>query len=92
MIRHITLSKYNEIRDHVYNYPTKNKEGFLPVEEEEVLKSYPEINIEKYDSAMHGNTCMIESESGQIIMYHCDVLQAIICGLENRELRVEEWD
>lgn len=82
---------YKEIEDKVYNYKTKYKQGFIESEIEEILKEYPGINMNKYNDAMMGNTCMVDKNDG-LIIYHCDIVKAIICGLENRDLRFEEWD
>ena len=82
---------YKEIEDKIYNFKTKYKEGLIKSEIEEVLKNYPNINMDKYNDAMMGNTCMMDEIDGFII-YHCDIVNAIICGLENRGLRFEEWD
>jgi len=78
------------LKDKVYNFKTKNKEGFTNKEMETLLKDYPNIHMDKFNNAMMGNTCMIIDE--EIINYHCDVLSALRCGLENRNLRYYEWD
>ena len=78
------------LKDTIYNYKTKYPQGFTEEEIQEVLKTLPPINIDKYNNAMMGNTCMrIE---GEIINYHIDVYKAILCGLENRDLHLHEWD
>ena len=87
----LTRKQYEDIYNHVYNYPTKNAAGFIKEEKKELLSHYPDINLDKFYDAMMGNTCMLSPE-GQTIMYHCDIYKALICGLENRNLRVEEWD
>ena len=46
--------------------------------------------MNKFDDAMRGNTCMIIDD--EIIHYHCDVYNAIICGSQNRNLNGWEWD
>lgn len=79
-----------EIRELVYNWPTKYKQGFTPSEKEEVLKHFPDINMEKFQNALFGNTCMIMG--GEMITYHCDLELALICGTENRDPRYHEWD
>lgn len=82
---------YKELSGLVYNYPTKHKEGFIATEEKDLLSKFPNINMEKYNNAMTGNTCMLNEEDG-IIMYHCDILKALNCGIENRDLTIYEWD
>jgi len=85
------MSKYKELEEFIYNYPTENEQGFLDSELEIVLEKYPDINKEKVDNALMGNTGQI-SNKGKFINYHHDVLKAVIAGIENRELKVWEWD
>ncbi len=82
---------YKIIKDEIYSFPTESKYGFNPKEIKDFLANYPNINMDKFNNAMFGNTCMI-NERDEIITYHCDILKAIICGIENRELTIEEWD
>ena len=79
-----------DIRDKVYNYPTKHKEGFIPSEIDELLKDFPDIDMDKFNSAFMGNTCM--TIDGDSINFHCDVEKALYCGIEKRELKQSEWD
>lgn len=80
-----------DIQSFVYEYKTKHKEGFTPTELENIKKEFPfEINEEKFNNAMMGNTCMMIDDV--IITYHCDVVTALRCGSENRDMRWWEWD
>ena len=81
-----------KLYDLVYNYPTKNKSGFVSSEQEELLKQFPNINKEKYYNALCGITCMMDKETNGFIIYHCDILTALHCGLENRKMYTYEWD
>jgi hypothetical protein len=81
---------YTKLEDKVYKYPTKSKYGFHNDELETLLKDYPNINMDKFNDAMMGNTCMMDE--GGVIMYYCDILGALKCGIENRELTIFEWD
>jgi hypothetical protein len=83
-------TEYIQLEKLVYNYKTRNEAGFTAAEEKELLKQFPNISMDKYYDAMRGNTCMMGE--GGIITYHCDILKALICGLENRELTLSEWD
>ena len=75
----------------VFNkFETKHKEGFTQSEMEELLKKFPKINMDKFNGAMFGNTCMTIDE--EMITYHCDVRSALYCGVENRDQRIGEWD
>lgn len=70
------------LEEKVYSFPTKHKEGFIQSEIDELLKQFYDVHMDKFNDAMTGNTCMIIDN--EIITYHCDVLTAIRCGLENR--------
>ena len=87
------------LKNMVYDYPTKSEHGFTQSEINSLLSWFPTINMEKFDNAMMGNTCMIEQLqfginciSDFVIHYHCDVYKALLCGLENRDLKVGEID
>ncbi len=74
----------------VNEFNTKSEYGFTWIEIKELLSEYPDIDMEKFDDAMMGNTCMMEE--GEIINYPCDVLLALNCGIDKRKLTVYEWD
>ena len=78
------------IREKVYNFKTKNKEGFVQSEIDMLLKDYPDINMNKFNSALRGITCMMVDN--ETVIYHCDIEKALCCGIENRNLRTWEWD
>jgi len=78
------------IREKVYSFKTKNKEGFVQSEIDTLLKEYPNINMDKFNNALRGNTCMMVDN--EIVMYHCDIEKALICGIKNRNLGIGEWD
>ena len=75
----------------VYDYPTKHKHGFIQTEIDELLSWFNGLNMEKWDNAMMGNTCMMDKEDGFII-YHCDILTALRCAIEDRDMYLHEWD
>lgn len=82
------------IREKVYTYKTKNEEGFTGAEEIALLKEIKEIFVDfnqgKYNDAMFGNTCMrIDDE---IVTYHCDVVTALLCGIQHRDMYGYEFD
>lgn len=78
------------IREKIHNYKTKYKEGFTQTEIKELLKDYPDINMDKFNSALFGDTCMLKGK--EIIRYHCDIEKALLCGIENRDPYSWEWD
>jgi hypothetical protein len=70
----------------VYGFKTKNKGGFTSEEQREILAMFPKINMKRYNEALMGITC-----SGNYI-YHCDILTALRCGTEDRNMKAYEWD
>lgn len=89
------MMKQQELEDLIYNYKTVSEYGFLDTEVKELVKEYFEdknipFNWDKYNDAMMGNTCM--THEGKTVNYHCDVVTGIRCAIEDRSIRVEEWD
>lgn len=79
-----------EIRSIVNNFKTKNKEGFTESELQELVDMFPRVNMVKFKNAFFGNTCMrINNET---VNYHCDVITALKCGIENRDMLPMEFD
>lgn len=71
-------------------YQTLNKEGFIDTEIQELLVDFPNLNRGFFDNALYGSTCIMRD--GKLIIYHVDVINAIMCGLEWRHLTDEEFD
>ncbi len=84
------MNTNQELYDMVYGWKTKYKEGFMPDELKEITDQFPQMDMDKYEDAMMGNTCSVHE--GRFCMYHTDVYKAIRCGLEKRDLKVGEWD
>lgn len=78
------------IKDVIYNYPTKNEHGFTTEEIKKLLKLFGGISVRKFNKKLGIHTAMLID--GEIITYHCDVLMAIRCCLENREQTFAEFD
>ena len=79
-----------DLKNKVYNFPTKHKEGFVQDEIDILLKDYPDINMNKFHNALMGITCMLIND--EIVTYHCDIEKALRCGIDNRDLRIWAWD
>jgi hypothetical protein len=75
--------------DFISNYPTKHKQGFLPIETNEILKRF---NIDKklFYEKLGVNTCMVIEE--QTVNFKSDIELALRCVLENRDKKIGEWD
>jgi len=74
----------------VHDIKTKHKIGFNQTEQTELLKKFPDINLEKYNDALMGITC--SRIDGEILIYHCDIITALLCGIENRNMNMFEFD
>ena len=84
----------NCLYDFIHDYKTYHTHGFIQEEIEEIIKMFPKFNRDKFDDAMMGNTCMMTSYKGEnrLVNYHCDILSGLRCGIENRDLYIDEWD
>jgi hypothetical protein len=90
MSKKLTNQEYKELRELVYNYSTKNEYGFNDEEQKKLLEQFPDVNMDKYNNALMGITCMMEND--KFIIYHCDIFTALVCGIENRNQTITEWD
>lgn len=89
----LTNEQYKELKDLVYTYKTKHEYGFNSFEQADLLSKFEgKINMDKYEDALCGITCMMDEELQQFIIYPCDIFSALLCGLENRDQTLEEWD
>ena len=79
-----------KIKNTAYSYPTKYKEGFTKSDIDGLLKEFPDINLEKFNDALRGITCI--QIDGEMVIYHCDIDLALRCGLENRNPTILEFD
>jgi phage terminase large subunit len=82
--------KLEDVSKLVNEYITAYEHGFTEKELKIILSTYDNIDKEAFYKAMYGNTCMMID--GHTINYHCDVITALKCGIEKREIRPEEWD
>ena len=83
--------KYSDkLKDLVYSYETKYDEGFIDSEIEDILSKFSNLNMDKFQNALYGNTYMLKNND--VIMYHCDILTALRCATENRNMYAYEWD
>jgi len=80
----------SELSDKVYGFKTSHQLGFTPVELEILLLDFPNIHRDKVDAVFFGGTVGVVD--GIIRYYKHDVLQALTCGIENRDQTIDEWD
>ena len=78
------------ISEKVYNYPTKYKEGFVKSEIEILLKEFADVDMDKFNSVLNGITCIRKNK--ETVIYHCDIHQALIYGIEKRNIKQSDFD
>lgn len=79
-----------DLHNKVYEFNTKYEEGFIDDEIKSLISEYPHMNEDKFWSAMTGNTCIMRN--GKFVNYHCDILTALRCGVQHRDMHTFEWD
>jgi hypothetical protein len=77
------------LKEYIYEYPTKHKEGFT---DSELLKIIYDLHLGKgrFFDKLGVNTCMVIEE--EIVLYHEDVLRTIRLIWERRDMYHYEWD
>ena len=84
----------DKIHELVTNFQRKSIHGFNINEQLELISQveyfYPNFNMDKFESALEGVTCMREGES--LIIYPIDVLHALECGCRDEDLPLSKWD
>lgn len=72
-------------------FKTDSEYGFTNEEIDSLLSEhYPNINMRKFNNALGALACTVVDDKMRI--YPIDVIQAIYCGIGNRDLRSLEWD
>ncbi len=82
--------KKDKLKERVYNFKTKHEHGFAQADIDKLLKHYPDIDMEKFNGAFGVLTVMVID--GETVYYHTDVLTALRCGVEKRDMNFYEWD
>lgn len=83
-----TLTSEN-VEDMVNDFPTKYVMGFTFAEISELLRMY-KIDNDIFYNKLGVNTVGVVD--GGFVTYHCDILKALLCIIENRDENLEEWD
>lgn len=71
-------------------FKTKYKEGFVQSELADLLKYLPNIDLDMFNYALMGNTCIIKND--EMIHSRSDIQKALVCGIEKRNLRLYEFE
>lgn len=78
------------VRQSVYGFNTKHKQGFVQSEIDVLLGEYHNISLDRFNHALVGVTCMKIDDD--VVIYHHDVANALLCAVEDRGLHDWEWD
>ena len=65
----------------INNFPTANRKGFTTPEIDDLLKSFPNIDVSLFDDELVGNT--IIADDGEHINLKSDVLKALEIGIDD---------
>ena len=79
-----------EIIEYIQKYKTKSIYGFNKKEINKILKKFPQINEEFFNNAIGGATGIMNKN--EFIYYHDYIINAVKCGLENKNLSIWIWD
>lgn len=82
---------YDKIEEIVYSFPTKHKEGYTREEITGLLKEkFPKITREQLAKKIGTVTGIIIA--GDLLIYQSDIINALLCVVENREQSSFEFD
>jgi hypothetical protein len=86
------MKKNNYIYEKVWNFNRKYNCGFIKEEIHQILSDphFKDININKFNNALMGITGFVKN--GDFIIYDIDIIKALQCGMENRDLKEYEFD
>jgi hypothetical protein len=78
------------IEEIVYNYKTEHISGFTSTEVLNIKKCFNFINEKKFNVALMGISCT--RINNELIIYHQDVITALKCGIDGRNMYESEFD
>lgn len=80
----------DQLHEKVYEFKTKYSQGFLKTEIKTLIKEFKGVTLKKMNEKLGGIT--VGSSPDGYLIYHCDVLTALHCILENRDMYQHEFD
>lgn len=93
LFKPLTTAQWKRVYNAIFDYPSQHDDGLTHYEInciiDDVSKDHP-FNRNRYEDAMMG--VRYKTVQGQSVFRISDVVSAITCGLENRKLRVYEWN
>jgi hypothetical protein len=79
-----------EVRNYIFNFPTKYEQGFTNSEIYTVIEDFPPITHNEFFRVLGVNTVMVIG--GETVTYACDIEKTLMACLEGRELNWWEVD
>jgi len=70
---------------------SKHELGYTKQEILDILRSL-KIHQKTFWKKFGVNTCAVHPETGESLMYGCDIITAIRCCVEKRDKNIWEWD
>jgi len=83
-------STQQQIDEVISCFPPKYKEGFTSADIGILVSMFPEMNKDCFNNALTGITAKLVC--GEIVIYEHDVRTALRCGIEGRDMSMEEFD
>jgi hypothetical protein len=77
-----------EIKELIDNYPAEYENGLTDIEVKDIASKIPNIDMNKVYNSMSNNTCSVIGTT--LINYYSDVLLALTCGIENKDVNLND--
>lgn len=77
-----------EIKELIDNYPAEYENGLTDDEVKDIASKIPNIDMNKVYKSMSNNTCSVINTT--LINYYSDVLLALTCGVENKDVNLND--
>jgi hypothetical protein len=80
----------NEIHNKVVSFKSRSPKGLTRHEIELLLKKFKSVSQKRFFEAM--GVCTVQVIKGEIIYYRSDIITAITCCIEKRDINASEFD
>lgn len=83
-------SNSREIHDKVIDFKSRFTKGLTRSEIEVLLKKFPSVSQRRFFNKM--GIVTVQLIKGEIVYYRSDIISAITCCIEKRDLNTSEFD
>jgi hypothetical protein len=84
------LEKMRTILIKINAFKTRNNQGFVQMELDELMKSYPEFDISKFNKALVTNTAF--TVNGELLHFRNDIEKAFLFCMGYKDVSKEAYD